>query len=394
MVMIGSANTDEAEFPDADEVRFDREVNRHIAFGGGVHRCLGSHLARLELRVALREWHKRIPEYEVEPDHDARLHDGHPLHRPLPDALHGDGRRRGSDARVAARRRPRARSSGPRASSAARGGPPGPGTSLRERRRPPAAGGRRACRAAGPTGSARSARRPARSASSTSRSRNSARARFPATSTWTVASPSGRCSGPWTRRMLWDFSSGTQVVARLMRPVTQTACAASWPAERKWKLSGALKRARPRRRRARRIGCAEQAGQQVPGVLLRSHRQKRLADDARALAALVARRRPGDVDLQAAPAERPPQQRLHLADGLDPAVGDGLGDGLQEAAPDAHPFGRLDRDEGVLARQPAPDHAGGAEQVHGEDTRHGRRRLRLELVEDRQRGHRADQRRW
>ncbi len=69
MIMIGSANTDEAEFSDADEVRFDREVNRHIAFGGGIHRCLGSHLARLELRVALREWHKRIPDYEIDPDH-------------------------------------------------------------------------------------------------------------------------------------------------------------------------------------------------------------------------------------------------------------------------------------------------------------------------------------
>jgi cytochrome P450 len=67
-VAIGSANCDEAEFPDAHEVRFDREVNRHIAFGGGIHRCLGSHLARLELRVALREWHKRIPDYEIEPD--------------------------------------------------------------------------------------------------------------------------------------------------------------------------------------------------------------------------------------------------------------------------------------------------------------------------------------
>jgi cytochrome P450 len=66
MIMIGSANTDEAEFPDADVVRFDREVNRHLAFGGGIHRCLGSHLARMELRVALREWHKRIPEYEIE----------------------------------------------------------------------------------------------------------------------------------------------------------------------------------------------------------------------------------------------------------------------------------------------------------------------------------------
>ena len=69
MVMIGSANTDEAEFPDGEVVRWDRDVNPHIAFGGGIHRCLGSHLARMELRVALREWHKRIPEYEVEPGH-------------------------------------------------------------------------------------------------------------------------------------------------------------------------------------------------------------------------------------------------------------------------------------------------------------------------------------
>ncbi len=70
MVMLGSVNTDEAELPDADVVRFDRESNRHLAFGGGVHRCLGSHLARLELRVALREWHQRIPEYAVAEGHD------------------------------------------------------------------------------------------------------------------------------------------------------------------------------------------------------------------------------------------------------------------------------------------------------------------------------------
>ncbi len=69
MVMLSSVNTDEADLPDADVVRFDREANRHLAFGGGVHRCLGSHLARLELRVALREWHRRIPEYEVAEGH-------------------------------------------------------------------------------------------------------------------------------------------------------------------------------------------------------------------------------------------------------------------------------------------------------------------------------------
>lgn len=66
-LMVGSANTDEAEFPDAEVVDFDRQANRHIAFGGGVHRCLGSHLARLELRVALREFHRRIPDYRLAP---------------------------------------------------------------------------------------------------------------------------------------------------------------------------------------------------------------------------------------------------------------------------------------------------------------------------------------
>ncbi|MBL7500230.1 cytochrome P450 [Frankia sp. CNm7] len=70
MVNLGAANLDPAEFPDPLEVRFDREVNRHLAFGGGVHRCLGSHLARRELRIALREWHRRIPEYTLSPGYE------------------------------------------------------------------------------------------------------------------------------------------------------------------------------------------------------------------------------------------------------------------------------------------------------------------------------------
>ena len=69
MILLGSVNTDEADVPDADVVRFDREVNRHVAFGGGVHRCLGSHLARLELRVAMRQWHRRIADYSVPDGH-------------------------------------------------------------------------------------------------------------------------------------------------------------------------------------------------------------------------------------------------------------------------------------------------------------------------------------
>jgi len=67
LIGVGAANVDPATFPDGFDVRFDREVNPHIAFGGGIHRCLGSHLARRELRVTLREWHKRIPEYELKP---------------------------------------------------------------------------------------------------------------------------------------------------------------------------------------------------------------------------------------------------------------------------------------------------------------------------------------
>ncbi len=66
-VSIGAANVDPAVFGDPFDVRFDREENRHLGFGGGVHRCLGSHLARRELRIALREWHRRIPEYELKP---------------------------------------------------------------------------------------------------------------------------------------------------------------------------------------------------------------------------------------------------------------------------------------------------------------------------------------
>jgi cytochrome P450 len=66
MVMIGAANTDDTEFGDeSDATEFDREQNRHLAFGGGAHRCLGSHLARFELRIAMEELHRRIPDYAV-----------------------------------------------------------------------------------------------------------------------------------------------------------------------------------------------------------------------------------------------------------------------------------------------------------------------------------------
>jgi len=60
-----AANRDPAQFDRADEVVIDRAVNRHAAFGLGIHRCLGSHLARMELRVALGAWLERFPEFTL-----------------------------------------------------------------------------------------------------------------------------------------------------------------------------------------------------------------------------------------------------------------------------------------------------------------------------------------
>ncbi len=61
-----AANRDPREFDRADEFVIDREVNRHIAFGAGIHRCAGSNLARMELRVAIETWLERIPEFRAE----------------------------------------------------------------------------------------------------------------------------------------------------------------------------------------------------------------------------------------------------------------------------------------------------------------------------------------
>ena len=60
-----SANRDAEAFEDADKFVIDRQRNRHVAFGLGIHRCLGSNLARMELTVALEEWMARVPEFEL-----------------------------------------------------------------------------------------------------------------------------------------------------------------------------------------------------------------------------------------------------------------------------------------------------------------------------------------
>lgn len=64
MLVIGAADDDETEFGEP-RVDFGRDPNRHVAFGVSHHLCLGAHLARLELRVALEELHRRIPDYRI-----------------------------------------------------------------------------------------------------------------------------------------------------------------------------------------------------------------------------------------------------------------------------------------------------------------------------------------
>jgi cytochrome P450 len=71
-----AANRDEHEFPDAGRVIIDRPPSRHLAFGAGPHRCLGSHLARLELTIALREWQAAVPDYHLDPATPIREHGG------------------------------------------------------------------------------------------------------------------------------------------------------------------------------------------------------------------------------------------------------------------------------------------------------------------------------
>ncbi|MEX1009359.1 MAG: cytochrome P450 [Acidimicrobiia bacterium] len=67
-VVWAAANMDPDTFPEPTSVDFARPNNRHIAFASGFHRCLGSHLARLELRVALEALHRRIPDYWLDPN--------------------------------------------------------------------------------------------------------------------------------------------------------------------------------------------------------------------------------------------------------------------------------------------------------------------------------------
>jgi len=77
MVMYGAAGRDPEQFPDPYRIDFRRYPNRHFGFGGGIHRCAGSHLARAELRVAMEEIHRRMPRYALESDRPVQRHFGY-----------------------------------------------------------------------------------------------------------------------------------------------------------------------------------------------------------------------------------------------------------------------------------------------------------------------------
>jgi cytochrome P450 len=76
MLPTSSAGRDESQFPHALEVDFHRYPNRHIAFASGPHRCLGSHLARAELHIAMEEWHRRITNYRIAAGAEIVFHGG------------------------------------------------------------------------------------------------------------------------------------------------------------------------------------------------------------------------------------------------------------------------------------------------------------------------------
>jgi cytochrome P450 len=68
LLTFPAANRDPEVFEAAEDVDIDRTVNRHVAFGVGIHRCAGSNLARMEMQVALEEWLARLPEFRLDPD--------------------------------------------------------------------------------------------------------------------------------------------------------------------------------------------------------------------------------------------------------------------------------------------------------------------------------------
>jgi cytochrome P450 len=72
-LLIAAINRDGSDPTSTDHLEMDGKVHRHWGFGGGPHRCLGAHLARMELTLVIEEWLRRIPEFEMEPDFTPRI---------------------------------------------------------------------------------------------------------------------------------------------------------------------------------------------------------------------------------------------------------------------------------------------------------------------------------
>ncbi|MEV3900932.1 cytochrome P450 [Mycobacterium sp. NPDC050551] len=70
---LGAINRDGSDATSGDDLILDGRLHRHWGFGGGAHRCLGSHLARMELNLVVTEWLRRIPEFELATDHTPEI---------------------------------------------------------------------------------------------------------------------------------------------------------------------------------------------------------------------------------------------------------------------------------------------------------------------------------
>src|SRR3546814_120371 len=77
MLFLPAADLDPKAFAKPDSYDLDRENKTHIAFNAGVHRCLGSHLARAELQVCYEEVLKRLPTFRLDPANPPTFHCGH-----------------------------------------------------------------------------------------------------------------------------------------------------------------------------------------------------------------------------------------------------------------------------------------------------------------------------
>jgi cytochrome P450 len=70
---LAAINRDDSDAISTNDVVMDGKVHAHWGFGGGPHRCLGSHLARMELTLIVEEWLKRVPDFELAPGPDPQI---------------------------------------------------------------------------------------------------------------------------------------------------------------------------------------------------------------------------------------------------------------------------------------------------------------------------------